>query len=223
MDWPSTASWGSARAPRCASRVAPPRPRAAALATPARGDGEPRARVDTGAAPRSLRTRRARTPPPPSVPTDDRSSDVVAAVVLWGLPRGLRRAGHRRAGAPGRLAPGRGGPARRAGAGGRGPGPGVGQRGRQRLRAVAGPAGDGVIGYLTTSTDAWSDADEGSAAAIEATCEDSAWDLLEIVCDRENGRDPRPPGAELRAGADRRGAGPRPRGQRPAAPEPLAR
>ena len=48
--------------------------------------------------------------------------------------------------------------------------------------------GDKVIGYVTTSTDAWSDEDEGSAAAIEATCEDSAWDLLEIVCDRENGR-----------------------------------
>ena len=47
---------------------------------------------------------------------------------------------------------------------------------------------DEVIGYLTTSTDAWSDTDEGSAAAIEATCEDSAWDLVEIVCDRENGR-----------------------------------
>jgi DNA invertase Pin-like site-specific DNA recombinase len=47
---------------------------------------------------------------------------------------------------------------------------------------------DEVIGYLTISTDAWSDADEGSAVAIEATCEDSAWDLLEIVCDRENGR-----------------------------------
>jgi DNA invertase Pin-like site-specific DNA recombinase len=48
--------------------------------------------------------------------------------------------------------------------------------------------GDGMIGYVTTSTDAWSDEDEGSAAAIEATCEDSAWNLLEIVCDRENGR-----------------------------------
>jgi DNA invertase Pin-like site-specific DNA recombinase len=47
---------------------------------------------------------------------------------------------------------------------------------------------DEVIGYLTTSTDAWSETDEGSAAAIEATCEDSAWGLLEIVCDRENGR-----------------------------------
>jgi peptidoglycan hydrolase-like protein with peptidoglycan-binding domain len=50
------------------------------------------------------------------------------------------------------------------------------------------PQGDQVIGYVTTSTDAWSDEDEGSAAAIEATCEDSAWNLLEIVCDRQNGR-----------------------------------
>jgi len=48
--------------------------------------------------------------------------------------------------------------------------------------------GDQVIGYVTTSTDAWSDEDEGAAAAIEATCENSAWNLLEIVCDRENGR-----------------------------------
>jgi DNA invertase Pin-like site-specific DNA recombinase len=50
------------------------------------------------------------------------------------------------------------------------------------------PHGDEVIGYVTTSTDAWSDEDEGSAAAIKATCEDSSWDLLEIVSDRENGR-----------------------------------
>jgi DNA invertase Pin-like site-specific DNA recombinase len=45
-----------------------------------------------------------------------------------------------------------------------------------------------VIGYVTTSTDTWSDEDEGSAAAIKATCEDSSWDLLEIVSDRQNGR-----------------------------------
>ena len=50
------------------------------------------------------------------------------------------------------------------------------------------PHRDEVIGYVTTSTDAWSGADEGSAAAIEATCESSDWNLLEIVCDRENGR-----------------------------------
>jgi peptidoglycan hydrolase-like protein with peptidoglycan-binding domain len=47
---------------------------------------------------------------------------------------------------------------------------------------------DGVLGYVTTSTDAWTQADERSASAIESTCEDSAWELLEIVCDRENGR-----------------------------------
>jgi DNA invertase Pin-like site-specific DNA recombinase len=50
------------------------------------------------------------------------------------------------------------------------------------------PQREPVIGYLTTSTDAWSDAHEGSSAAIEATCEDSGWNLLEIVCDRESGR-----------------------------------
>ncbi|MGZ6722269.1 MAG: recombinase family protein, partial [Solirubrobacteraceae bacterium] len=48
--------------------------------------------------------------------------------------------------------------------------------------------GDRVIGYVPTSTDAWSDADEAAAAAIEAICERSAWDLVEIVCERENGR-----------------------------------
>ena len=45
-----------------------------------------------------------------------------------------------------------------------------------------------VIGYVTTSTDAWSDADEASAAAIEATCERSDWGLFEIVQDRQNGK-----------------------------------
>jgi DNA invertase Pin-like site-specific DNA recombinase len=50
------------------------------------------------------------------------------------------------------------------------------------------PDRDEVIGYVTTSTDAWSEADEGSAVAIEATCEGSDWSLFEIVCDRENGR-----------------------------------
>jgi DNA invertase Pin-like site-specific DNA recombinase len=50
------------------------------------------------------------------------------------------------------------------------------------------PHRDEVIGYLTTSTDVWSGAEEGSAAAIEATCESSDWNLLEIVCDREDGR-----------------------------------
>ena len=50
------------------------------------------------------------------------------------------------------------------------------------------PDRDEVIGYVTTSSDAWSDADEGSAVAIEATCQGADWSLFEIVCDRENGR-----------------------------------
>jgi DNA invertase Pin-like site-specific DNA recombinase len=45
-----------------------------------------------------------------------------------------------------------------------------------------------VIGYVTTSTDEWSEADEASAAAIEATCERSDWGLFEIVQDRQNGK-----------------------------------
>jgi DNA invertase Pin-like site-specific DNA recombinase/peptidoglycan hydrolase-like protein with peptidoglycan-binding domain len=121
-------------------------------------------------------------------PDRSRSSDIVGMVVLWGLLAAL-------------AALAVGGLARR-----------VSRRRSRRVlrnepvptaedvaRVSANGAGNGfppspvlhrdeVIGYLTTSTDAWSDADEGSAAAIEATCEDSAWDLLEIVCDRENGR-----------------------------------
>jgi peptidoglycan hydrolase-like protein with peptidoglycan-binding domain len=117
-----------------------------------------------------------------------RSSDIVAAVVLWGLLAAL-------------AALAVGGLARRASRA-RSP------RGRRNQTVPASkdvalvsangagngrppspvPQGDRVIGYVTTSTDAWSDADEGSAAAIEGTCEHSAWDLLEIVCDRENGR-----------------------------------
>src|SRR4051794_33466945 len=117
---------------------------------------------------------------------DDRSSGVVAAVLLWGLlaaiaalaiagarwvararsPKGLREEA---APATEDLA--------RVSANGAGNG--------YASSPILG--GDGVIGYLTTTTDAWSDADEGSAAAIEATCEHSALELLEIVCDRENG------------------------------------
>jgi Putative peptidoglycan binding domain/Resolvase, N terminal domain len=120
-------------------------------------------------------------------PADDHSSDVVAAVVLWGL---LAAFAALAVGGLARWVP-------RA-------------RSPKGLHEEPVPAtedlawvsangagngfasspilgGDGVIGYLTMSTDAWSDADEGSAAAIEATCEHSAWDLLEIVCDRENG------------------------------------
>ena len=50
------------------------------------------------------------------------------------------------------------------------------------------PQREPVIGYLTTSTESWSNEHERSSAAIEAMCEDSAWDLVEIVWDRENGR-----------------------------------
>jgi hypothetical protein len=45
-----------------------------------------------------------------------------------------------------------------------------------------------VIGYVTTSTEEWSDTDEASAAAIEATCERSDFTLFEIVRDRQNGK-----------------------------------
>ena len=78
-----------------------------------------------------------------------------------------------------------------------------------------------VIGYVTTATDEWSETDEASAAAIEATCEQSEWSLFYRPRPPER-KDPRPAGTETRAGADRRGAGPRPGGQRPAASEPLA-
>ena len=45
-----------------------------------------------------------------------------------------------------------------------------------------------VIGYVTTATDEWSETDEASAAAIEATCEQSEWSLFEIVQDHQNGK-----------------------------------
>jgi peptidoglycan hydrolase-like protein with peptidoglycan-binding domain len=44
-----------------------------------------------------------------------------------------------------------------------------------------------VIGYLATPAVPWSDEHERSAAAIEAVCERSAWELLDIVWERENG------------------------------------
>ena len=45
-----------------------------------------------------------------------------------------------------------------------------------------------MIGYLASPAVAWSDEHERSAAAIEAVCERSAWELLDIVWERENGR-----------------------------------
>ena len=121
-------------------------------------------------------------------PDKSRSSDIVGAVVLWGLLVAL-------------AALALGGLARRVSRA-RSP---MGLRNETVAAAedvawvspngasnglAPSPArqGDHVIGYVTTSTDAWSDEDEAAAAAIEATCERSAWDLVEIVCDRENGR-----------------------------------
>jgi DNA invertase Pin-like site-specific DNA recombinase/peptidoglycan hydrolase-like protein with peptidoglycan-binding domain len=121
-------------------------------------------------------------------PDHNRSADIVATVVLWGalvafaalalvsLGRGVSRARPpsrlRRETLPAAE------DAAQASANGAGNG----------FPPALVPARDEVIGYVTTSTDAWSDADEGSAVAIEATCEDSDWSLFEIVCDRENGR-----------------------------------
>lgn len=121
-------------------------------------------------------------------PDNSRSSDVVTTALLWGLLAAL-------------VALTLGGLARRASRA-RSP---MGPRNEAvpasedvvRVPATGAPnglapstarRGDPVIGYVTTSTDAWSEADEESAAAIETTCERSAWDLVEIVCDRENGR-----------------------------------
>src|SRR5689334_15280010 len=171
------------RLPGRAASTAQRRPRAerAATTTPARGST-------------STRPSGASNAPLPNTATNvgpdhSRSSDVVGTVLLWGLVAVL-------------AALAVGGLARRA-ARARSP---MSQRDEAvpasedavwmsangapdgGLAPSPAPRGERVIGYLTTSTDAWSDADEQSAAAIEATCERSAWDLVEIVCDRENGR-----------------------------------
>jgi DNA invertase Pin-like site-specific DNA recombinase len=121
-------------------------------------------------------------------PDTSRSSDMVAAVVLWSLLAAL-------------AALALGGLARRASRARSPKGertemvPAFEDVARVPANGAANglappPArqGDRVIGYVTTSTEAWSDADEQSVAAIEARCERSAWDLLEVVCDRENAR-----------------------------------
>jgi hypothetical protein len=54
--------------------------------------------------------------------------------------------------------------------------------------------GEPMIGYLATPSLTWSEEHERSAAAIEAACERSAWELLDIVWDRENGRPLESPG-----------------------------
>jgi DNA invertase Pin-like site-specific DNA recombinase len=50
------------------------------------------------------------------------------------------------------------------------------------------PRHEPVIGYLTTSSEAWSDEHDQESAAIEAVCEASGLTLLEIVWDRDDGR-----------------------------------
>jgi DNA invertase Pin-like site-specific DNA recombinase/peptidoglycan hydrolase-like protein with peptidoglycan-binding domain len=50
------------------------------------------------------------------------------------------------------------------------------------------PPGRRVIGYVTVSADADISNDDRSAEAINAMCERSGWELLEIVRDREMGR-----------------------------------
>ena len=61
-------------------------------------------------------------------------------------------------------------------------------RGEDVERRTSGlAAGEAVIGYVTLSPDAQpSDADV-SVHAIEAACERSEWELIEVVTDRENG------------------------------------
>jgi DNA invertase Pin-like site-specific DNA recombinase len=51
-----------------------------------------------------------------------------------------------------------------------------------------------MIGYLATPSLTWSEEHERSAAAIEAACDRSAWELLDIVWDSENGRPLERPG-----------------------------
>ena len=49
------------------------------------------------------------------------------------------------------------------------------------------PIGHRVIGYVTVASDAGGGEDDGSVAAIAATCKGSGWKLLKIVRDRELG------------------------------------
>ena len=63
-----------------------------------------------------------------------------------------------------------------------------------RHLAVAVPSREPVIGYLATPPGMWSQEHERSAIAIEAMCERSAYDLVEIVWDHANGRPLEQPG-----------------------------
>jgi DNA invertase Pin-like site-specific DNA recombinase len=68
---------------------------------------------------------------------------------------------------------------------------------------------DRVIGYITISAESRASEDDGSAEAIEAMCERSGWELLEIVHDREAGVTLERPalGYALKRIADRQAAG----------------
>jgi len=57
-----------------------------------------------------------------------------------------------------------------------------------------GPSREPVIGYVSVAPDATSEQRDRSAAAIVAAAEGSEWDLLEIVCDRGDGRPLERPG-----------------------------
>jgi DNA invertase Pin-like site-specific DNA recombinase len=57
-----------------------------------------------------------------------------------------------------------------------------------RRRSTRLPPGSPLIGYVTVSANAPCGDAERSWAAIEAQCDRSGWNLLEIVHDRENGR-----------------------------------
>jgi DNA invertase Pin-like site-specific DNA recombinase/peptidoglycan hydrolase-like protein with peptidoglycan-binding domain len=56
------------------------------------------------------------------------------------------------------------------------------------------PNGRSVIGYVTVSADSGSNEAERSSAAIQATCERSNWNLLEVIGDREDRRTLERPG-----------------------------
>jgi peptidoglycan hydrolase-like protein with peptidoglycan-binding domain len=119
-----------------------------------------------------------------------RSSNVLGTVLIWcllGLLAALAIRGVARRMARGR-SPSPPRPQALPAAAAATPPPAVEDEEVDDLAAWPAAAHDAVIGYVTTSTEAWTPADEGSASAIEARCRDSSWDLLEIVCDRENGR-----------------------------------
>ena len=85
-------------------------------------------------------------------------------------------------------------------------------------------SGEPVIGYVTVSSEARAHATPTAACAeIEEACERAGVGAGRGRHRPRVGPRPRAPGAGLRVEADRRGQGPRPRGQRPAAADPLDR